>query len=96
MVRVALRYDALNRDGDADLPETERRQRMKEHLQALSDEELFSVAWVDKPLPGPARLFKTVKCARCGEGVTEARVHLQDGQHLCPECYGPVYTRNLT
>jgi formylmethanofuran dehydrogenase subunit E len=34
-----------------------------------------------------------VRCAQCGEGVMEARVHLRDGQPVCPECYGEVYTR---
>ena len=71
------------------------RLQTRQRMETMSDEELFDVRWVDAPLPGPARLFKTVRCSRCGEGVMEARAHLQDGQPLCPECYGEAYTRRL-
>ena len=93
LVRVALRYGALSREEDGDLPEEERRRRSLERLQMLPDEALFDVRWVEAPLPPPARLFRTVQCGRCGEGVMEARVRLRDGQPLCPACYGPEYTR---
>lgn len=93
MVRVALRYGALSRDGDADLSEEERRRLSLERLQTLPDEALFDVRWVEAPLPGPARIFRTVRCNRCGEGVMEARARLSEGQPVCPACYGPEYTR---
>ncbi len=93
MVRVALRYGALQRDDEGTLPEDERRRLSLERLQTMPDEALFDVQWVDAPLPGPARLFRTVRCEGCGEGVMEARVRLRDGQPLCPACYGPEYTR---
>ena len=51
------------------------------------------MTWVDAPLPGPARLFNTVRCSVCGEGVMEARAFLRDGKPVCPQCYGPAYTR---
>ncbi len=95
MVRVALRYNAASREEDKELPDGERRQRMRDRMQTMSDEELYDVRWVDAPLPGPARLFKTVRCSQCGEGVMEARAHLRDGQPVCPECYGEVYTRRF-
>jgi formylmethanofuran dehydrogenase subunit E len=93
MVRVALRYGALSRAEDEDLSEEERRRLSIERLRTLPDEALFDVRWVDAPLPAPARLFRTVRCSRCGEGVMEARARLRDGEPLCPECYGPEYTR---
>lgn len=93
MVRVALRYGALSREGDGDLPDEERRRLSLERLQSLPEEVLFDVRWVDAPLPGPARLFRTVRCSCCGEGVMEARARLSDGQPVCLECCGPEYTR---
>lgn len=93
MVRVALRYGALSRDEDGDLSEEARRRLSIERLQTLPAETLFDVQWVDAPLPGPARLFRTVQCSGCGEGVMEARVRLRDGRPLCPACYGPEYSR---
>ena len=95
MMRVALRYGVTSREEDKDLPDVERRQRTRDRMQTMSDEELYDVRWVDTPLPGPARLFKTVRCSQCGEGVMEARAHLRDGQPVCPECYGEVYTRRF-
>jgi formylmethanofuran dehydrogenase subunit E len=95
MVRVALRYGATAREGDKDLPDAERRLRARDRMMELADDELYDVRWVEAPLPGPARLFKTVRCEQCGEGVMEARVHLRDGQPVCPECYGEIYTRRF-
>jgi formylmethanofuran dehydrogenase subunit E len=92
MVRVALRYHEPGEE-ERDLTPAERRQRSLARMQTASDEELYNVTWVDAPLPGPARLFSTVRCSVCGEGVMEARAHLRDGLPVCPECYGPVYTR---
>lgn len=93
MVRVALRYDGDWREQVQDLPDAERRQRSIERMQTWPDEALFDVRWVDAPLPGPAQVFRTVRCSQCGEGVMEARAHLRDGEPVCPECYGEVYTR---
>lgn len=95
MVRVALRHGATTPEEDGALPEDERRQRMRDCLETMSDDELFDVRWIDAPLPEPARIFASVQCSQCGEGVMEARARLRDGQPLCPECYGEVYTRRL-
>jgi len=93
MVRVALRHGATFREEDQSLSDVERRQRARDRMQTMSDEDLYDVRWVEAPLPGPARLFASVRCSQCGEGVMEARAHLRDGQPVCPECYGEVYTR---
>jgi len=88
MVRVALRYGAAAGEEDNALSDVERRQRMRERMETLADEDLFEVHWVDAPLPGPARIFRSVQCSQCGESAMEARVRLREGQPLCPECYG--------
>lgn len=95
MVRVALRYGATARDGDSALPDDERRRLMRDRLLTMADEELFHIRWVDAPLPEPARIFRSVCCSQCGEGVMEARARLRDGQPVCPECYGEAYGRRL-
>ncbi len=91
MIRIALRYDTLPPPGDQ-TPEEARRVRI-ERLETAPDKELFDVRWIDAPLPGQARIFRTVQCRQCGEGVMEARAHLRDGEPVCPECYGEVYSR---
>jgi len=91
MLRVALRHGAL--DGvAAESPETRRAQAI-ERLQTVPDADLYDLHWVDAPLPGKARIFKSSRCAQCGEGVMEARVHMRDGEPICSECYGEVYHR---
>jgi len=92
-VRLALRYEATHEADDAALPVAERHQRNIERLQTLPVETLFDVRWLAGPLPEPARVFRTVRCASCGEGVMEARARLRDGQVICPECAGPEYRR---
>ena len=86
MLRVALRYGATVPDPNKS-PE-ERRQASLERMQTAADAELYDVRWVDAALPERARVFKSVQCSQCGEGVMEARADLRDGQPVCPECYG--------
>jgi formylmethanofuran dehydrogenase subunit E len=91
LLRIALRYGLVSETPDQ-TPE-QRRQAMFERLQNGTDDELYDIRWVESLLPEEARIFKSVRCAQCGEGVMEARVHLRDGQPVCAECYGEVYTR---
>ena len=91
MLRVAFKYGTL--PGVSDLPPEERRRLAFERLEKSADEELFDMRWVDAPMPSPARIFKSVPCAQCGEGVSEARARVRDGAFVCPACYGEVYTR---
>jgi formylmethanofuran dehydrogenase subunit E len=92
---VALRWGITSRDEEGELPDEERRARSLQRLQTLPDEELFDIRWVDAPLPGPAQIFRSVRCHQCGEAVMEARAHLREGQAVCPECYGEAYTRRF-
>jgi formylmethanofuran dehydrogenase subunit E len=90
-IRIALRYDALRQNSDRS-PE-ENKQAAMELLRTASDEDLFDIQWIETPLPGKARIFKSIRCSRCGEGVMEARAHLIDEKPVCPECYGQTYSR---
>lgn len=101
-VRVALKYGALNQDEDqlrtmqrmvqdqmdpVEREEFFRAHRQKaEHLRQVPEEELFSVRRVNIQTPPRARVFPTVKCTECGEGVMEPRARLQEGRVVCPAC----------
>jgi formylmethanofuran dehydrogenase subunit E len=107
-VRVALRYGAAGRDGDPVLFEKvwsgtataqeqeayrrERAQRIAYILEA-PEGELFAVRQVREQLPPPARIFRSVQCEMCGEGVMEPRARLMDGKVVCPECFRPYPPR---
>jgi formylmethanofuran dehydrogenase subunit E len=93
MLRVARRFGVPGHEGEEGLSDEQRKGRTLERLEALSDGDLFDVRWVDAQLPEPARVFRSVRCAQCGEGVMEPRVRLRDGYPLCPACYGEEYHR---
>ncbi|MDI7276557.1 MAG: FmdE family protein [Anaerolineae bacterium] len=50
-------------------------------------EELFEVQAVDLPIPPPARIHGSVRCAGCGEAVMETRARLLDGEAFCLPCF---------
>lgn len=72
---------------------------MRSMMQAQVDrmlieppEEYFDIRHVTVEIPEKARLFKSVKCSRCGEMVAESRARVQDGGFVCIPCYDE-YTR---
>ena len=48
-----------------------------------------------EPLPEKARIFTTLTCACCGEGVAEHMARLQDGKVVCLHCFHPVSYTHL-
>ena len=59
----------------------------------LSDDELFTVQWVEVPLPPnefPGFKGPRITCARCGEGINYRREVVVEGQSLCRACASPA------
>jgi formylmethanofuran dehydrogenase subunit E len=54
-------------------------------------EESLVVQEVSVNLPSYARIYPTVTCSQCGEGVMEPRVRLVQGQPTCLTCAGKDY-----
>lgn len=63
-----------------------------ESILAMPGEKLFEIRRVKAEIPEKARIFRSVKCTKCGEMVSEARARVQDGGFVCITCHG-VYTR---
>lgn len=95
MLRIARRYGVPGHEGEEGLSPEERKRRTLQRMEQLADEELFDVRWVEAQWPEPAQVFRSIRCAQCGEGVMEPRARLRDGQPLCPACYGPEYRRRF-
>jgi formylmethanofuran dehydrogenase subunit E len=58
----------------------------------LSDAELFSVEWVEVPLPAnefPGYKGGRVACSICGEGINYGRGVLRDNELICGGCAAP-------
>ncbi len=97
-VRIAGRPDAWSRDPErqalfdqlADEKASEFRQLHAEESRRILDlpaEQLYTVRPVQGPPPHHARVFDTILCAECGEGVMETRVRRLHGRELCPPCF---------
>lgn len=63
-----------------------REERQRRILQAPLTE-LFTATEVKYPLPEKARIFKTLTCELCGEGMAEHTARLQDGKTVCLHCF---------
>ena len=78
-----------------DIPLTEeetkfRQQSRQETMQKmlnLPDEELFNVKQVQVEIPEKARIFHSVKCAKCGLLVMETRARVLNQQMYCIPCW---------
>ena len=63
------------------------REERKQQILTAPLEELFTVTEPKEPLPEKARIFTTLTCACCGEGVAEHMARLQDGKVVCLHCF---------
>jgi formylmethanofuran dehydrogenase subunit E len=69
---------------------SEFRKRMEGVSQAMMTaplEEMFDVRHVKAEMPQKARIFRSVRCAKCGEMVAESRARVQDGAFVCIPCF---------
>jgi formylmethanofuran dehydrogenase subunit E len=59
----------------------------------MPDDELFKIERVEMETPESARIFQSVKCAKCGELVAEHRARVENGSIVCIPCFDD-YSRN--
>jgi len=55
-------------------------------LSKMPAEELFNIREVEVRLPEKARIFPTIICSQCGEGVMEPRARVKNEKIVCPQC----------
>ncbi len=63
-------------------------------MATAKDEEIFDVKEPPFDLPETALIFKSHKCALCGEMTAEPWLRLQDGKALCMDCI-KEYSRGM-
>lgn len=61
--------------------------RSRRILEAAPDA-LFTITPVGDEPPRSARVYSSIPCAWCDEETMETRIHLFNGQSLCPPCFG--------
>ena len=67
--------------------------RVTKKIMAMPAEEIFKIEQVDIDIPGEARLFSSVRCAKCGELMAEHRARVENGALVCIPCFED-YSRN--
>jgi len=63
------------------------RENRKKFLLSATLEEIFEFKKPHFSLPETARLFSTVICEICGEGVPEHKARIQEGKKVCLDCF---------
>ncbi|MEN6574491.1 FmdE family protein [Methanobacterium aggregans] len=92
---AAARQEAFsNRATEEDKKEFERiKTRLSEKILDAPVEDLFKVERVEMEFPEEARIFKSVRCSKCGEMVAEHRARVENGKLVCIPCFHE-YSRN--
>ena len=87
-------YSRLSRKGVRvslkvrDIPQAlkDDRERFTQWLLGAPQSEVLDVETVSIPDPEPARIFDSMICESCGEGVMETRTRQVDGRSMCIPC----------
>lgn len=58
-----------------------------QYLHSKQPQELFTVKDTVISLPERAKIFDSYVCDGCGEVTGSNWIHLQNGKHLCEDCY---------
>lgn len=69
-----------------------RMNKISEKMRDSPAEDIFDVKFVDAKIPAKARIFNSVKCAKCGEMVSESRARVHNDDFVCIPCQDE-YTR---
>ncbi|MCK8827175.1 FmdE family protein [Natroniella acetigena] len=70
------------------------REERQEYLLNAPIDDLFEFKTPDFNLPEKARIFTTIICESCGEGASENKIRLMEGEKVCLDCF-EQYSRKL-
>lgn len=69
-----------------DLPKMPRDEKIT-FLLSSSVDDIFIYEETSASLPEPARHFLDIQCEVCGEVSPEHKIRMQDGKHVCLDCF---------
>ena len=61
--------------------------KLSQRILDMPNDELFKIEHVEIQIPEAARMFPSVKCAKCGEMVAEHRARVENGNFVCIPCF---------
>ena len=77
----AMRFYLKAKRGDRD------RAQYQAYLLNAAVDDVFECKELDIKPPERARLFSSVPCDSCGEAAPEHKMRLQEGKHVCMDCF---------
>ncbi len=80
------RYSEGDRSPEVTAVVQNRKARKMNIILAADDAELFEVKRIQVEMPEPARIYKSITCASCGEKVMEPRTKIIEGKFICLPC----------
>jgi formylmethanofuran dehydrogenase subunit E len=60
---------------------------ISQQILDLPDNELFMIELINMDIPDEAHIFRSVRCAKCGELVAEHRLRVENGNMVCIPCF---------
>ena len=90
-VREKAFYDSATAEDKLNFEK--QKDKVTQKIMDMPSEELFKIEQVEIEIPEEARLFRSVRCAKCGELVAEHRARLENGEAVCIPCFED-YSRN--
>lgn len=66
---------------------TDDREAKQNYILNAPIDEIFEFSVPKFDLPEEARIFKSVECSICKEKAPEHKMHLQDGELVCDDCF---------
>lgn len=64
-----------------------RKEEKTKYLLEAKREQILKVTYPSYNPPKMARIFKSIRCSRCGEKVAEVKARIYRGQTLCIPCF---------
>jgi formylmethanofuran dehydrogenase subunit E len=61
--------------------------KLSQNILDMPGDELFKIEHVEIEIPEEARIFQSIKCAKCGEMVAEHRARVEKGNFVCIPCF---------
>lgn len=68
-------------------PEAMTREKSFAYYQSCTPQDMFDIKEAKIQLPEHARIFDSYECDCCGETAGANWIRLQEGKHLCLDCY---------
>ncbi len=64
-----------------------RKNETSQNILDMPEDELFKIEQVELEIPEEARIFQSIRCAKCGELVAEHRARVENGEFVCIPCF---------